>query len=702
MNNVLSCVVVAAAIVSAASARPAQAQALQPDISTELVVGEVSTNRDPFGGWLGVHVRLGPGWKIYWKSPGDAGVPPEFDWSASSNLAVAEVQWPVPHRASILGVESVGYTGEVLFPVRVQLEDPDFDTGAELRLVLYACSTICLREERVLKADLSHPSDPGAQALIDQWREKIPAAKSASLAIVSIELVPSAPPRVRVEATSSLPLAHPDLFVASTPPALYGSRPDVETSGDRVILTSVLQGDPAHLPQPLHILVTLADDTRSVEAGILSRGLSPSSMAAGGQSGGPATTGDSGAWWTILITAWVGGLILNLMPCVFPVLSLKLLGFVGHDPATPRTFRAGFVASAAGVVVSFLVLATALVALKAAGTTIGWGIQFQHPVFLAVMAAVIALFAANLLGLFEISLPPGLTNALARKGIVSSVPSHFAGGFVATLLATPCSAPFVGTAVGFALSRGSLEIYSVFGAMGIGMATPYLLAACIPNFAAALPMRPGRWMLWLRRALAVPLLATSAWLVTLIGATAGVVPAALALGALVSGLLLLWWRAAEPAPNTIATVACVLVLAGAGVVAVAQVTGVTETETRGIPWRPFGELDGLVRSGRTVFLDVTADWCVTCKVNQALVIKDQAIARRLARDVVPVLGDWTRPDPRIAEYLKSFGRYGLPFNVVFGPGAPDGIVLPELLTTDAVLSAFARSSGRANSAIEPK
>ena len=375
---------------------------------------------------------------------------------------------------------------------------------------------------------------------------------------------------------------------------------------------------------------------------------------------------------------------------------------MGHDPATPRTFRAGFVASAAGVVVSFLVLATALVALKAAGTTIGWGIQFQHPVFLAVMAAVIALFAANLLGLFEISLPTGLTNALARKGIVSSVPSHFAGGFVATLLATPCSAPFVGTAVGFALSRGSLEIYSVFGAMGIGMATPYLLAACIPNFAAALPMRPGRWMLWLRRALAVPLLATSAWLVTLIGATAGVVPAALALGALVSGLLLLWWRAAEPAPNTIATVACVLVLAGAGVVAVAQVTGVTETETRGIPWRPFGELDGLVRSGRTVFLDVTADWCVTCKVNQALVIKDQAIARRLARDVVPVLGDWTRPDPRIAEYLKSFGRYGLPFNVVFGPGAPDGIVLPELLTTDAVLSAFARSSGRANSAIEPK
>ena len=188
----------------------------------------------------------------------------------------------------------------------------------------------------------------------------------------------------------------------------------------------------------------------------------------------PAAWNDTGTWWSILLTAWLGGLILNLMPCVFPVLSLKLLGFVDDDAAARRTLRSAFVASAAGVIVSFLVLATALVALKAAGGTLGWGIQFQHPVFLALMAAVITLFAANLLGLFELSLPPALMNALARHGGGSSVPSHFAGGFVATLLATPCSAPFVGTAVGFALSQGSFEIYAVLGVLGIGMATPYL------------------------------------------------------------------------------------------------------------------------------------------------------------------------------------------------------------------------------------
>ena len=479
------CVVAAAAIVSAAPASRSQAQPLQGDIVTEFVVGEVSTTDDPFGGWIGVHVRLAPGWKIYWKAPGDAGVPPEFDWSASSNLALAEVQWPVPHRASILGIESVGYTGDVLFPVKVQLVDPDFDAGAELKLVLYACNTICVREERVLKADLSRPSGPDAQALIERWRDTVPAATSPSLQIASIAVVRSAPARIRVEATSARPLEHPDLFVASTPPAIYASRPEIEILGDRAVLTALLQGDPADLLRPLHITATLVDGDRAVEAGLASADAPAAATRIGGPGDGHATKDEAGSWWTVMVTPWLGGLILNLMPCVFPVLSLKLLGFVDDGAAARRTLRSGLVASAAGVIVSFLVLATALIALKAAGANIGWGIQFQHPVFLAVMAAVVALFAANLLGFFELSLPSGLMNALARRGMGSSVPSHFAGGFVATLLATPCSAPFVGTAVSFALSRGSLEIYAVFGALGIGMATPYLLAA------AASPPRGG-------------------------------------------------------------------------------------------------------------------------------------------------------------------------------------------------------------------
>jgi suppressor for copper-sensitivity B len=322
------------------------------------------------------------------------------------------------------------------------------------------------------------------------------------------------------------------------------------------------------------------------------------------------------------------------------------------------------------------------------------------------MAGVTALFAANLLGVFEVALPSWLTNALARNGVATSVPASFAGGFVATLLATPCSAPFVGTAVGFALSRGPAEIFAVFGALGVGMATPYLVVAGSPRLVALLP-RPGRWMLWLRRALAVPLLATSAWLISLVAATAGPVPSALLATTLVVALAVLWWRQVRPWSHAVVGVSALLGLSAAGfVAAIAELINVPDRPERGIEWHALSELDALVRSGRTVFLDITADWCVTCKVNKALVVNDRAIARRLAGDVVAVRADWTRPDPRIAEYLRSFGRYGLPFNAVFGPGAPEGIVLPELLTTNAVLAAFAKSSGRTSpgiaSELQPK
>ena len=669
------------AILSAMPYAGAQTAPSKPDISTEIVVGDAVAN-DAFSRWIGVQVRLGPGWKTYWKAPGDTGQPPEFDWSSSFNVAGAEVYWPVPHRASILGVESLGYTSEVLFPVKVQIEDPDYDAKAELKLVLYACSTICVREERILKADLSRPSSANAQTLIDEWRDRIPKERSASLAIKSIALLRSTPPKLQVEASSTSALESPDLFIAGAA-GLYAGRPEVTFAHNRAILTSILEGDiPAQL-DPAKVTVTLVDGARAVESAISPGAVPQPSLAAD----------DPATWLTIIGTALIGGFVLNLMPCVFPVLSLKLIGFSHQGGGNPSAFRANLLASAAGVVVSFLVLATAIAALKASGESIGWGIQFQHPLFLMAMAAAIALFAANLLGFFEITLPPRLMTALSQRDAGQSIPSHFASGFVATLLATPCSAPFVGTAVGFALSRGTFEIYSVFAALGIGMAAPYLAAACVPHLATHLP-RPGRWMLWLKRAMGIALLATAAWLITLVGATAGVVTAAFAGAALIFGLFVVWWRSNAPSLEAIvAAYAVILLVAASGIFMLAQTSDVNDVaDEQAVTWHEFGELDRLVHSGRTVFLDITAAWCVTCKVNKTLVVNDQVITRRLSRDVVAVRADWTRPDPRIAEYLKSFGRYGLPFNVVFGPGAPTGIVLPELLTISAVLTAFEKSA----------
>jgi len=303
--------------------------------------------------------------------------------------------------------------------------------------------------------------------------------------------------------------------------------------------------------------------------------------------------------------------------------------------------RGAFLSTAAGIVVSFLVLAAGLIALKGAGATIGWGIQFQQPVFLAVMALVCILFAANIWGLFEIPMPAfaGRAQLAADTRPSGTHAKSFFTGVLATALATPCSAPFVGTAVGFALARGPAEILAIFLALGLGLAAPYLAVAAAPGLVRLLP-RPGRWMRWLKGLLAVTLLGTAIWLVSIIGVQTGL-------------------------------------LSSAGADRIA--------------WQKFDEnvIAGQVADGNVVFVDVTADWCLTCAANKKLVLDRDPVATRLQGDgVVAMKADWTNPDPGISAFLERHGRYGIPFNIVYGPCAPQGLPLPELLTDADVLSAL--------------
>lgn len=661
----------------------------RPDIKADLLSGGHDP-AEPGTVWLGVRVRLGPGWKTYWRSPGDSGLPSEFDWSKSANLGEAETLWPAPHRMEILGVETIGYTDEVVFPIRARVPDPSAPTQVSLNLGLYACSTICVRDDHMLTGTISPgESRSGEQAVIDAWRNRVPAASSDALAISSIRLKEASPPELEVIAKAEDAFRAPDLFVESDPP-VFGSKPRVTISADRTATFTVpLEGEKSEDLRTRPLRITLVSGEHAIEAST-----GGSAAAAPAATPSPPQTGDQGLWLMLGI-ALVGGFILNLMPCVFPVLSLKLLAFVGRDAGHGHRIQAAFAASAAGIIASFLVLASAMVVLKAAGATVGWGIQFQQPVFLAAMAALLALFAANLLGLFEIILPARFADTLDRMGRGHSHAGHFGSGFVATLLATPCSAPFVGTAVSFALSRGTGEIYLVFAALGFGMALPYLAVVAVPNLAKLFP-RPGRWMLVVKRVMAFGLLVTAVWLLSIIGTTAGFVSAAalaLTLGIVIVGLHLRQGASgAAKAALSLALVAVPVAVIGATSLAGPS----TDPQADAIRWSAFDEprVNALVGEGKTVLVDVTAAWCVTCKVNKALVLEDDAVKRRLASDVVPVQGDWTKPDERIAAYLQSFGRYGIPFNVVYGPGAPQGIVLPELLTTRAVLGAFDKAAAR--------
>jgi len=335
-------------------------------------------------------------------------------------------------------------------------------------------------------------------------------------------------------------------------------------------------------------------------------------------------------------------------------------------------------------------MAAALIAAKSAGLSIGWGVQFQEPVFLAALAALVTLFACNLMGWFEIQLPWWLAGRLQGGG--SSLAGSFISGAFATLLATPCSAPFLGTAVGFALAGGPADILVIFACLGLGLALPYLVVAAVPSLARFLP-RPGRWMLTLRRILGLLLAGTALWLVWVLARQAGLVAAGLvaALG-LAATLTLALGHRRPRLGRTLAMTSALLLLGMLAPPAFLVRTGAAAALDAG--WTRFdpAAIGPAVARGQVVFVDVTASWCLTCQVNERLVLDQPDVKAALgAGGVVAMRADWTRPDPAIAAYLKRYGRYGIPFNMVYGPGAPDGVALSEVLTSAAVEAALAKA-----------
>ena len=422
----------------------------------------------------------------------------------------------------------------------------------------------------------------------------------------------------------------------------------------------------------------------------------------------PATLkAPAGSLAVTLLLAVLGGLILNAMPCVLPVLSLKIFGLVrsaGHGRA--EVVR-GTLATSAGILASFWALAAAAIAAHAAGAAVGWGVQFQHPGFVAFLAVVVVLFSLNLWGMFEVHLPRTLAN-LSGTGPREGVAGHFASGLFATLMATPCSAPFLGTAISFALAQKAPVIFAVFTALGLGMALPYLLVAAVPGVARFLP-RPGAWMETVRGLMGFLLAAAAVWLFFILSSQ--VAPEQLAgiqLGLLAIALFT-WIQ------HRVARGRALRGMAGAGIAAaifVTLFTAIGATGARGeggeggpsltaskpaglIPWVDFdrSRAESLARGGQLVFVDVTADWCFTCKVNERLVLDTPEVAKVFTEhDVVPMRADWTNRDDRIGAFLAEHGRYGIPFYLLYRPGQ-EPYVFSELPSKDGLVATVRRAAG---------
>ena len=621
---------------------------------------------------LGLQFELAPHWKIYWRSPGDAGYPPSLDWTGSRNLGDATIAWPAPERFSVQGLETAGYDGAVVLPIAARIAQPGQPLHLKAHLSYLTCSEICVPHDTDLALDLP-ATGAGYAALIAQYQAQVPGDGTAQgLALTSAILRPGAHAALDLTIASKNPLAAPDVFVEGGGEAMFGAPAVLSRDPGATSLRVPISGDWRDAIGR-KLTVTMVDGPRSLTAPVT------------------VTEGegliDIATLATMLGLALLGGLILNLMPCVLPVLSLKLLAALPQPGHTWRDTRRGFLGTALGIVLSFLVLAATTAVAKSAGLAVGWGVQFQDPLFLILLAALLLLFACNLWGFFEVPLPRGVA-AIAERGPLGSV----ATGAFATLLATPCSAPFLGTALGFALAAGPVEIVAIFLALGIGMASPYLLVAALPGLARVLP-RPGRWMIHLRRVLGVLLLGTALWLLIVLSGELGP-RAALAIALLLgfAGVALAVLH--EPVSRWMLVAAALI--GACFVPALAPPLRTVAVASSG-PWRAFdpAAIGGLVRDGHVVMVDVTADWCLTCKVNERLVLDAPPVRDDLVKPgVVAMRADWTRPNPAIASYLGRFGRYGIPFNVVYGPAAPGGLALPELLTAGAVTGALAQAAGR--------
>ncbi len=638
-----------------------------------------------------LELRLAAGWHTYWRTPGDAGFPAAIDWTGSENLASADISWPAPRRLTIEGLENIVYLDHVVLPIALTVADPGKPVRLRAEVDYASCEKICIPYHASL--DLALPAGlavPGPEAsLIAEAAAKVPGSLSrAGLRLLSVDV--NGPNEARPSLTVTLasdagPLTAPDLFVEGMPQATP-PKPSVlhSAAGRTTSLVLPLSAETARTALGKQLTFTVVDGVRSAE------------FTATPTLGPASTNGNSSGIVAILGSALLGGLILNVMPCVLPVLSLKLLGVAGYAGAERRRVRFGLLATAAGVVGSFLAIAAVLAGLKLAGAAVGWGIQFQQPWFLAAMAALTTLFAASLWGVLPIGMP-GFAATAAGIRPRNQMLDAFAAGAFATLMATSCSAPFVGTAVGFALARGPAEIMLIFTVLGLGMAAPLLAVAAAPGLVRFLP-RPGAWMVWLRRVLGVALAGTALWLLWVLAQLAGpgaATIAGIALVALVAALALQdrdvggWRRAAQGAAMTL--VAISVLVPG---LAVPPPSQRASNEGQAIQWQSFdlARIRREVAAGKLVFVDVTAAWCLTCKVNEAAVLDRDPVAGRLANTgLVAMRADWTRPEPQVTAYLQSFGRYGVPLNVVYGPARPDGEALPELLSSSAVLAAMERA-----------
>jgi len=691
----------ALALTFAASSLPAaRSEPLISPRATVTLLSEADTVAPGQAIDIGLHFRFQPGWHIYWMNPGDAGQAPRIELFAPPGTTVSELHWPVPERHVDGPITTFVHQGEVLLPFTVTLPVPLPDvTALTVNARWLVCKDICIPEEGVFRLTLpAGESTRSAEALLfDAARNAVP-GKADWKAAVSADAV------LTLSGPGADAIAEADFLSADWGQVEHGAAQTLTIVDGRAAIAFKPGAafDPARaLSGVLHVrdrngvsralwVSTPGSATERVPAVVLAASDAPLPAPSGLALATPPVVDGSGLLWAVLF-ALAGGLLLNLMPCVFPVLAIKALSFAKLGGHAQRTVRAQSLAYCAGVVLTFVLLAGGLLALRAAGLQAGWGFQFQSPVFVTAMAALLFVIGLNLSGVFGFG--SGFASAgdtlASRPGLSGS----FFTGALAVVVATPCTAPFMGGALAFALTAPAVQTVAVFVAMGVGLAMPYALLAFVPGLARRMP-RPGPWMDRLKQGLAFPMYAAAAWLVWVLSQQSGADGVLMVLVVLLLLALAGWllgvaqggtssagaWRTGALLAALLAAVGIARAPepAGTGPSAGAASVG-AETYT---PAR----LSEVRAAGRPVFVNMTAAWCVTCLVNEKVALSTTGVQQAFAtRGITYMKGDWTRSDPLITDFLRQHGREGVPLYVYFPPDGALPVVLPQILTEQIVL-----------------
>lgn len=661
--------------------------------------------------WVGLHITHQPEWHTYWKNAGDSGLPTMLQWQLPTGVTAGEIAWPLPKKIPIGTLANYGYEDTVLLPVPLTVS-PDFKPSlltnaleVKLNAAWLVCRKECIPEE-------------GSFTL------KLPVRGSTALnAPVFNAAMAAQPQAVNGQSRVTLQGQSIQVSVAGLPSAIQGRTLSFFPETSEVIETAApwtqawngavwtgtipLSAQRSQSPAVMPVVLTLdaPDGQRQgwrAEAKVegtwpkvaSAASVSPAldaALKANAAAGSAPASGTPLTLLAALLGALIGGLILNLMPCVFPVLAIKMVGFARHADDR-RGHRISGLAYTAGVVLSFVALGALMLALRAAGEQLGWGFQLQSPAVVAGLAVLFTLIGLNLAGLFEFGqfVPSSVASLEAKHPAANA----FLSGMLAVAIASPCTAPFMGASLGFAVGLPALQALLVFAAIGMGMALPYLAASLVPAVARWMP-RPGAWMDTFRKLMAFPMFATVAWLLWVLGQQSGIDGAAALLVLLVLLAMVVWALTLQGRTRTLMTSFSVAILAVSALALGKNVTQISDSAApiaagaRWQAWEP-GRVEQMVSAGQPVFVDFTAAWCVTCQYNKKTTLADASVLADMdAKKVALLRADWTRRDPAITAALANLGRNGVPVYVFYAPGKPP-VVLSEILNVADVRAQIAR------------